>query len=177
MTKKDSALNISEKQHQTLLGLLVGDAHLELAENGKSARLKLEYSKEKLPYVEHLHEVFKSWDPGSIRDAPGKKKDNKAFSSKYSTSLLEYHRRFYSGEKRIPQDIGENFTDLSLAYLYMDDGGIKSKQSKAVFINTYCFPKDQQEAFALFLKEKFKLEAKVVLDRGYDRIFISGESF
>ena len=35
MTKKSSAVNITEKQHQILLGLLIGDAHLELAENGK----------------------------------------------------------------------------------------------------------------------------------------------
>ena len=101
MTKKSNSVNISEKQHQILLGLLLGDAHLELAENGKSARLKIEYSKEKLPYIEHVREVFLDWDPGLIRDAPGEKKDNWAFSTKYSTSLLEYQKRFYLGEKRI----------------------------------------------------------------------------
>ena len=184
MTKKSidfvdnsSVLNISEKQHEIIIGLLVGDAHLELAENGKSARLKIEYSKEKLPYIEHVREIFQNWDPGSIREAPGEKKDNWAFSTKYSTSLLEYHQRFYSEKKDIPQDIEIDFSARSFAYLYMDDGGIKSKESKDVYINTYCFPKDQQESFCEVLERKFKLNAKVVKDRQYDRIFISGYSY
>ena len=59
----------------------------------------------------------------------------------------------------------------------MDDGGIKSKEAKGVFINTYCFPKDQQENFCKVLTEKLQLKAKVVDDRGYGRIFISGYSF
>ena len=32
---------ITQRQHQVLLGTLLGDAHLELAPNKKSARLRL----------------------------------------------------------------------------------------------------------------------------------------
>lgn len=183
MTKKSidkvdtSTFNTSKEQHETLIGLLLGDAHLELAQNGKSARLKIEYSKKSEFYIEHLHKIFESLHPGPIRDALGEKKTNLAFSTKYSIPLLEYHQRFYSEKKGIPQDIGNDFTARSFAYLYMDDGGIKSKESKGVYINTYCFPKDQQEDFCEILQRKFQLEAKVVEDRGSPRIYISGNSY
>lgn len=36
---------ITQRQHQVLLGTLLGDAHLELAPNKKSARLRLFFLK------------------------------------------------------------------------------------------------------------------------------------
>ena len=165
---------------------MLGDAHLELAKNGKSARLKIEQSKEKKLYVEHLRSIFHNWTPGEIHLVVHQLGENWAFSTTYSRSLLEYQQRFYKDKKRsIPQEIDNGFTALSFAYLYMDDGGVKSKESKGVFINTYSLIQDEQEFFCHFLFKKFHLKAKVVQDskiykgerRFYPRIYISGDSY
>ena len=173
----ESSVNITEKQHQVLLGILLGDAHFELANNGKSARLKIEQSKDKSFYVDHLHSIFSSWNPGGIRRASGKKKDNFAFSTKYSTSLFEYHQRFYPDKKHIPRDIENDFTERSFAYLFMDDGGIKSKESKGVYINTYSFPEDEQKSFCNFLSKKFNLDVTMAYDGKSPRIYIGGHNY
>ena len=186
MTERKNDLIISEEQHQVLLGIMLGDGHLELAKNKKSARLKIEQSIEKRVYIEHLYQLFKSWSVSKIRLATHEKGINLTFSTLYSPDLLKYHQMFYKGTTRvIPQGIENEFTARSFAYLFMDDGGIKSKESKGVFINTYSLAQDEQESFCKFLDRIFNLKAKVVQDskvykskrRFYPRIYISGKSF
>lgn len=45
---------ITQRQHQVLLGTLLGDAHLELAPNKKSARLRLSQNANNNFYIEHF---------------------------------------------------------------------------------------------------------------------------
>ena len=183
MPKQSSTVSISKEQKEILLGILLGDGHMEIAQNGKSARLKIEQSCEKREYVEHLYKVFQNWNPGEI--VPATNSNNLKFSTGYSTSLLHYHQEFYRNpdnsiekkKRHIPKWIEHSFTDRSLAYLYMDDGGIKSEDSKGVFLNVYDLEYKDQAFLSSILEKKFSLNAKVVKDRTYHRIYISGYSY
>lgn len=157
---------------------------MELAPNGKSARLKIEQSVRKQDYVEHLHHVFQDWSPGKI--VPASHANNLHFSTRFSSSLLFYHTQFYGesiyGVKSrcVPRWLEHAFTPRSLAYLIMDDGGIKSKSSKGVYINLYGLGGREQEFLCEILRRKFELQAKVVRfvsDRQFRRIYISGHSY
>jgi hypothetical protein len=167
---------VTREQKEILLGILLGDAHMELSPNGKSARLRVEQSVRKQDYMEHLHYVFRDWSPGQMVSASNS--NNLKFSTRYSSSLRFYHTQF-SGEKGrcVPRWIEHSFTPRSLAYLIMDNGGIKSKSSKGIYINVYGLGGREQENLCKILRRKFELQAKVVCDRQYSRIYISGHSY
>nr|YP_009106743.1 putative LAGLIDADG homing endonuclease [Elliptochloris bilobata]AIT95635.1 putative LAGLIDADG homing endonuclease [Elliptochloris bilobata] len=176
MPRQPNRVSVTREQKEILLGILLGDAHMEVAPDGKSARLKIEQSVRKQAYVEHLHHVFQDWFPGKI--VPASHSNNLKFSTKYSSSLLFYHTQFYGEKGRcVPRWMEHSFTARSLTYLFMDDGGIKSKSSKGVYINLYGLERKEQEFLCQILRRKFELQAKVVRDRHYYRIYISGHSY
>ena len=176
MPRQANKVSVTREQKEILLGVLLGDAHMELSPNGKSARLKIEQASKKREYVEHLHEVFNDWSPGEI--AAASNSNNLKFSTRYSTTLRFYHTEFYGEKGRcVPRWIEHSFTPRSLSYLLMDDGGIKSKASKGVYINVYGLAAREQEFLCEILRRKFALQAKVVRDRRHHRTYISGHSY
>lgn len=176
MPRQPTKVSITRQQKEILLGILLGDAHIEVSPNGKSARLKIEQASKKRDYVEHLHQVFCDWSPGNIVAATNS--NNIKFSTAFCTSILFYHSAFYGDEgRKVPRWIEHSFTSRSLAYLIMDDGGTKSKESKAIYINVYGLRRREQESLCGILIRKFGLQAKVVKDRQYCRMFISGYSY
>lgn len=54
-------LSFTSEQREVLVGLLLGDAHLEARKGGQIYRLKIEQSDAHRGYVEHLYHVFRSW--------------------------------------------------------------------------------------------------------------------
>ena len=176
---KDTKITVTKQQKEVLLGILLGDGHMELSPNRKSARLKIEQEEEKLEYVKHLHQVFKDWRPGPIIAATNS--NNFKFSTAFSPTLKFYHTAFYGvqepWQRQVPRWIEHSFTARSLAYLIMDDGGIKSKQSKGLNINVYGLLRRDQEFLCTILQKRFGLKAKVSRDREFYRIYISGDSY
>ena len=169
MPSQPTKVSVTRQQKEILLGILLGDAHIEVSPNRKSARLKIEQASKKRDYVEHLHKVFSDWSPGNIVAATNS--NNIKFSTAFFTSILFYHSAFYGHEgRKVPRWIEHSFTARSLAYLIMDDGGTKSKESKAIYINVYGLPRREQESLCGILVRKFGL-------RQYCRIFISGYSY
>ena len=54
-------LKLSDIQREVLVGLLLGDGHLETANSGKTYRLKIEQSEKHKSYVKHLYHIFEDW--------------------------------------------------------------------------------------------------------------------
>jgi LAGLIDADG DNA endonuclease family len=92
---------------------------------------------------------------------------------------------FYNGRKKIiPKDnsIFDYFSPLSLAYWFMDDGGIKSLQSKGTILHTQGFTLNEVKYLCKLLKKKYNLNCKP--RKQEDRpnfitwqIYISGKSY
>ena len=184
MPKQSNKVSLTTEQKEVLLGILIGDGHsnknlIEVAPNKKSARLKIEQEVKKMEYVNHLHQLFSSLSPGEVTAATNS--NNVKFCTRYSSTLLFYHTAFYGTKepwsRKVPRWIEHSFTARSLAYLIMDDGGIKSKDSKGMYINVYGLIKREQEFLCNIFARKFSLQAKTVKDREYHRIFISGHSY
>ena len=67
-------------------------------------------------------------------------KGRMVFSTLAHHSFKFYGRRFYKKSvKRVPKDLYRFLTARGLAYWYMDDGSLKSAQSKGVILNTHGF--------------------------------------
>ena len=139
-------LSLSKRQKEILIGVILGDGHLEGLYTPEIGRLKIEHSYKQREYVDWLYEEFKDW----VRTKPKRKLKkvwnkihcNYGFST-YGHRLLGYFQKgFYRERKKvIPSSLIKNITPLALAVWYMDDGSIKSNKHKGVFLNTQRFGK------------------------------------
>lgn len=175
-------LKLTREQRDVLVGLLLGDAHLETQNCGRTYRLKIEYSSKNREYCDHVYGIFRDWvlTPPRSRSVNngGHRSKNLAFSTVSHAAFRFYAQQFYTdGKKKVPSVIKKLLTPRGLAYWYMDDGSIKSRQSKGVILNTQGFERHELEKLIELLQEKFELEAWERKQREGYQIFISGKSF
>ena len=176
------SLKLTESQKKVLYGILLGDAHLETQNDGKTYRLKIEQSISHKAYVDHLYEVFREW----VRTEPKVKtvKSGDSVSENYYFQTLShgafrfFAKQFYAdGEKRVPKLIHRWLGAEAFSYWYMDDGSIKSSESKGVLLNTQGFAKTEVEQLCEILEKNLSLEAKPRKQKEGLQIYISGNSY
>lgn len=180
---------VSEEQKEILVGLLLGDAHLETQTNGKSYRLKVSQSLKHKKYLEHLYLLFKNLcNKPPIEKVVLSKSANSSktlgFSTRVNDDFKYFANLFYRGNiKIVPANLKELLTCKALAYWFMDDGSIKSKQSKGVILNTQAFTLEEVQFVCELLSNKFDLKASPRVQKSkqekkvYYQIYISGYSY
>jgi hypothetical protein len=131
-----TTLRLSDVQREILVGILLGDACLETQNAGRSYRLKIEQGIAHADYVQHLYSVFRDWVLSPPRPKQGQTRGvttlNLAFQTVSHLELSVYGELFYRDRRKIvPDTIGELLTARGLAYWFMDDGSMKSKESRA----------------------------------------------
>lgn len=163
--KYKNTLFLNKRQQEMLIGLILGDAHLESLYTPTLARLKVEHSCKQRDYVDWLYAEFKNW----VRTRP-RVKEVQAFGNTYQnygfcTSghklLGDFQKRFYKDKKKIiPNDLEKDITSLGLAIWFMDDGSIKSERHKGVFLNTQGFKDNEVRKLQQILRNKFGIQSK-----------------
>ena len=164
---------------EIIVGKLLGDAHLETQTSGKSWRLKIEHGKKQETYVLHLYSLLSDWVLTPPRQVKKRVGGGNVFFQTVNTPLLRFYGLLFykKGIKVIPRCITKLLTARALAYWYMDDGSIKSKESKGVFFNTQCYTLDEVKLLCKVLCQKFDLVCSVRKQgKGY-QIYISGHSY
>ena len=177
-----SSLRLDDEQREVLVGLLLGDAHLESRDYGRTYRLKIEQCYAHRIYVDHLFLLFKDWvlAPPKEKTARNGKhlSKNYWFQTVSHAAFRFYAAQFYDGRrKKLPRLLGKLLTPRGLAYWYMDDGSIKSRQSRAVLLNTQSFTKEEVREVCETLETKFGLMAKPRRQKDGEQVYISGRSF
>lgn len=174
-----SKLKLSDIQRQAIVGLLLGDAHLETQNKGRTYRLKFEYSVKHSDYAMHIYELFKEW----VLTPPQIKSDishnNIWFQTVSHGAFRFYAQQFYkSGKKTVPVNIIHKLLSAKgMAYWFMDDGSIKSRQSKGIIFNTQCYSEKEVEILAKALNSVFGLIAKKRKQKEGWQIYVSGRSY
>lgn len=175
---RKSSLKLSPLQRDILVGLLLGDAHLETQDHGRTYRVKFEYSLNHRAYAEHLYEIFKDWvltPPQTKIDATHQ---NVWFQTVSHGAFRFYAHQFYSGKKKcVPKNIHRFLTNRNLTYWFMDDGSIKSRESKDVVFNTHSFERNDVRRLIAALRSSFDLEASERKQHDGWQIDISGKSY
>lgn len=175
-------LKLSSLQKEVLIGLLLGDGHIELSPNGKSARLKVEYSIKNTDYVEWLYQIFRNL----VRMTPRKRIINSfggnfercGFTTLSLPDFLSFRKLFYQTKTKIvPKNIGKLLTELGLAVWFMDDGSYKSKECRGKLICTHNFTIEEITFLCHVLKEKFGLESIPREQKDGIEIYIRASSF
>lgn len=134
-------LRLTPLQRDIIIGLMLGDGHLETLNNGRTYRLIVEQS-EKLhaDYLLHLYEVFKPF----VLTPPKQKNTNLYFRTLTHPCLRFYGKLFYKETnlpdrksiKVIPKYIHKYLNDRILAFWYMDDGAKKGKKRSGKRLHT-----------------------------------------
>src|SRR3989338_8401855 len=94
-----ASLKLTKNQREILVGLILGDGHLETQNRGRTFRLKIEHSISQKNYVNWLYEHFKQWilTPPQIKiqTVAGIKREKYWFSTLSAGSLRFYGLLFY----------------------------------------------------------------------------------
>lgn len=174
-------LRLTQEQREALVGLLLGDAHLETQNRGETYRLKIEQSEAHREYVEHIYDLFKPWvlTPPQAKQvvSRGCVSVNWWFQTVSHGAFRFYAQQFYcDGRKCVPELIGRWLKPRGLAYWFMDDGSLKWRQSRAVLLNTQGFDRSDVERLAQVLIQHFALETLLRRQAEGHQIVIVGRS-
>jgi hypothetical protein len=176
-------LRLSDEQREVLVGILLGDACLETQNSGRTFRLKIEQSAQHQAYVQHLYSLFRPWVLTPPRErqstaANGSVTRSWAFNTVSHEAFRFYAHQFYGdGVKQVPRLIQRWLTPRGLAYWFMDDGSMKSHQSKGVIFNTQGFSGPDVERLIGVLQSKLALQAKLRHQDDGWQIYVSGSSY
>jgi hypothetical protein len=183
-------LKLTKTQREVIVGLLLGDGSMQTQNDGRTYRLiHVQGGRKRGVYTSHLFEVFGPWvltPPKLSPPRSGGGNYERGESWRLLTlshgNLRFYGKLFYkNGTKRVPKGIGKFLTARGLAYWYMDDGSIKSRQSKGVFFNTQSFTFKEVELLCTVLLSKFRIRASPRRTPSQEKkgagwqIYISGE--
>lgn len=174
-------LKLSKQQKEILIGLMLGDGHLETQDN-RTYRLKVEHSIKQKLYTDWLYRIWNKWvltkPKTRIKKLNGKHYQNYYFSTISHGALRFYAQQFYRAKKKVvPRLIHRWLTPLAFAIWFMDDGSIKSKNHQARILNTQGFDKKDVRRLAEVLQMKFDLKTSLRKQReGYQIMIAGGES-
>jgi hypothetical protein len=161
-------LKLTKIQREVLVGLLLGDGSMQTQNDGRTYRLiHVQGGRKKDVYTNHLFQVFGPWiltppklSPFRLGGGNYKRGESWRLSTLSHGNLRFYGKLFYKdGNKRVSKGIGKFLTARGLAYWYMDDGSIKSKQSKGVLFNTQSFTLNEVKLLCTVLLSKFGIQA------------------
>jgi len=162
-----SQRNLTKRQKEILIGILLGDGCLE--KNGRNVRLRVDHGLKQKDYLRWKYKEFKDLATGKPRIVRGAihrrtKRIYKRwhFSTFSLPELNGYHHKFYYRKiKRIPKNILELLkSPLSLAVWFMDDG-YKRNDCNALRINTDAFTYNEQKILQQCLKRNFRIDSKI----------------
>jgi transposase len=154
---------LSQYQLEVMVGTLLGDSSLR--KEFKNPKFSCEHGYAQKDYAFHKYEVFKSLG-ASYRESTRSTIDSRTgiyyksaiVSCPANPEFLPLYNHLYKDKKVITLEFLKNFTAVSLAYLFMDDG---CKSNGTVAICTNCFTISELELFVNFLKTKFNLHFNI----------------
>jgi recombination protein RecA len=163
---------LNKTQGSILVGLLLGDGHLEAVTRDRTCRLKVEHSLKQKGYVDWLYGELSDF----IRNEPYTKMKSvhkKQFScygfTTCSSELFQFYaEQFYVERKKIiPKLFAKLIDPLALAIWFMDDGSFKSNHHRTYIIHSVGYTKKDLIIVQKVLKEKFGI--KIALHKQYER--------
>ena len=176
-------LRLTEANQEILVGLLLGDGCLETQNGGRTYRLKIEQSARHEAYVRHIHSLFSEWvltPPRRrlSRASNGTITINWAFQTVSHEAFQPFGLQFYGGgRKKVPEPIADSLTPRGFAYWFMDDGSVKSAESKGVVLNTQAYTAADVERLIEVLRSRLGLQAKIRKQSDGPQIYVAGRSY
>lgn len=180
LRKQKALLRMTERQRQILIGMLLGDAHLERQRGARNARLKIEHSVKQSAYVDWKYAEWREW----VRTPPkarvrrnrlGTCSTNIGFTTLSHVELEEFRLRFYWNHRKVvPRDL--ELTPVSMAVWFMDDGSRKSSQCRGLYLNTQSFTLGETELLQRVIRRDVGVETTMRKQRDGLQIYVPAPS-
>ena len=179
--KAKEGVTLTKRQRAIIVGLILGDGHLETMNNGRTYRLKVEHSLEQEDYTKWLFSELRDLIPASKPYIKVRKSGQKSIGfTTYSHGTFRFYgKAFYPGgaAKRIPKMIKKLLTPLGVAVWFMDDGSRKSLRHSTYNIHTLGYSKKDLKVLQSALKDNFDIKTTLHSQKGkYWRIYIPSDS-
>lgn len=179
--KTQNKLKLTTKQKEILVGIILGDGHLETQNNGRTYRLKVEHSIKQKEYVDYLYQIFKeltiSVPKERTRRSFGKELKSYGFTTISNDVFKFYGQQFYHNDKKVmPEIISELFSPKSLAMWFMDDGSYKSIHHRTYIIHANCYTKEELELIKSVFEKKFGIKIGIHKQYLQWRLYVYSES-
>lgn len=174
-------LKLSDYQRQIIIGLLLGDGHLETQNNGRTYRLKIEHTYWQKEYTEWLYQIFKDWVLTSPQEkyqvVNGVQYKKIWFSTISHGAFRFYAQQFYRHKHKIlPKLIHKWLSPMVLAIWFMDDGSTKSKQHRALILNTQSFTVLELRRLIGVIKDRFNIEMTLRKQRNRHQLLVASQT-
>lgn len=183
LTKKErEKICLTDKEKEVLVGLLLGDAHIQQRLSTGNSRLRYAQTVKHDAYFYHVFDLFKKYCTVDFNVIEGSHLNSTTKMSYKSLTFLtislpcfnEYRNIFYlNNTKIVPKNIKDLLTPVGLAYWIMDDG---SKIKNGLHLNTYGFTLEEVELLVKVLMNKFGLKCSIHMKDNQPRIYINYES-
>lgn len=177
-------ITMPEDVRDTLIGILLGDAHIVRRSSTGNSRLVYGQTAVKhKAYFEYVFNIFKplcanDYTPQLrvVRDNSTKKIYSAiSFTTMQLPCLNVFKELFYVlNVKIVPNNIYDLLTPRGLAFWIMDDG---SRQGDGLHLSVYAFSNDDVDKLMFTLQDKFNLKCSIHYNRdNKPRIYIFKES-
>lgn len=160
---------LQKEEKELLIGCLLGDGHMSLSKNSINPNFKCEHGFNQKDYCYWKYEKLKNI--GAVYKEYTRKVVDKRTGVFYKSAIVrtngnpEYlyiYKNLYKNKiKYISEEILKDFSELSLAVLYMDDG-TKTKHGVRIYLNG--FDKKSIEIFNSFCKNKWNIQFNIHKD-------------
>ncbi len=163
-----------------LVGSLLGDCHAEREKSG-GVRFRFKQSAAHKDYIFWLHEFLNKRGyctnnlPVLFKDGDKLQHLCYRFGTYRYTNLMWLYKLFYNHnkQKRVPKNIADLLTPLSLAVWICDDGGFKKPGLR---IHTNSFTQEEVILLSLALDTKFNIKSTLHKNQGNFVLYIEGKS-
>ena len=175
-------IKLTKIQRSIVIGLILGDGHLETQNGGRTYRLKIEHSIKQKDYVDWLYGKLKNITVSKpkLKEKKLKGREYKSYwFTTYSLGLFRFYgQQFYSnGKKIIPKIIAKLLDPLAMAVWFMDDGSFKSNRHRTFIIHALGYSKADLLQVKQSFKEKFDIDVGLHRQKGNKfRLYIFSES-
>lgn len=156
--------NLNYFQKSALIGSLLGDSSIS-----KKYILNIGHGLKQEEYYKHKIQLF---SPNIKfleyrREKIDKRTNNlyislQAYSNKYEDVVNLKELLYINGKKEITKEILKDFNEISLAYLYMDDGNYEKYGAKIALCD---FSNNSLILFQNFLKNKWNIDTSIHKDK------------
>lgn len=170
---------LSEFQKQVLLGTMLGDASFRMGKGSLNPAITCAHCIKQKEYCEYKTSIFENlgaYCKYHKRNTPDKRNgicyEDYTMFVPSNPELINWYKAFYpNGKKVIPIELLRYFTEVSLAFMFMDDG---SRTRSSIKIATNCFTREELKIFQHFLRNKFNIETTIHGDNG---LYFKSKSF
>ena len=170
---------LTSQQRDVLVGLLLGDGHLETHNGGKTYRLKVEHSESQKDYTEWLFQLFLPLCEHTVLYRKVKKNGRAyvGFRTCSSGIFRFYAQQFYREKKVMPDIIGKLLSETAIAIWFLDDGSKKSNRHKTYIIHSLGFSGKELTHVQKVLQEKFNIAVSLHRQKKvFYRLYVQSKS-